>query len=203
MSDESTHGLLEPRVGEGIPTTIQTALSMDGQPITPPAQLMLSISTSPRVECRADDGPSRGRTASRLANPAQLANPRSSSCCGSSPLIKIVTVDELQQLTTKMFQPKIPEVAVAEIVTTVPSHQSSESISKFVKVVMSYNEWGELVDERNLHQPAKSEDLTVTQIIRSIKKSYHHDVGIFLDGFDLTNFFPPNFNRVVDVLGYR
>jgi hypothetical protein len=41
---------------------------------------------------------------------------------------------------------------------------------------MVYNEYGELVDERTLkHRPSPSE-LSVVQILRVIRKAYHHQV---------------------------
>lgn len=201
MSDESTRDPLEALAGEETPTTIQTALNKDSRSITPPTQLALPIRTNSQIESPANDELPRGRTISHVENPAQLANPRSSSCGSSSPLIKIVPLKELQQLTSKMFQPETTEAPITETSTTVPSQLSREQISKLVKVVMAYNQWGELVDEGTLHQPVKSEDLTITQIIRSIMKSYHHDVCIFLLSTQTISF--PSLQQAVHILSYH
>jgi hypothetical protein len=42
---------------------------------------------------------------------------------------------------------------------------------------MVYNEYGELVDAQSVLNPPKSNDMTVTQTLRVIKKGFHHDVS--------------------------
>jgi hypothetical protein len=55
--------------------------------------------------------------------------------------------------------------------------RNSKSKPSLVTVTMVYNEYGELVDERTLRKSPKPEDLSVTQLLRVIKKAYHHDVS--------------------------
>ena len=43
---------------------------------------------------------------------------------------------------------------------------------------MDYNEYGELVDVETLLNPPTVKDLSTTQILRLIKKAYHHDVRV-------------------------
>jgi hypothetical protein len=42
---------------------------------------------------------------------------------------------------------------------------------------MVYNEYGELVEESTLNQSPESTDMSVPQLLRVIKKGYHHDVS--------------------------
>lgn len=45
------------------------------------------------------------------------------------------------------------------------------------KAYMVYNEYGELVDAHSHLQTKNTQDLSVTEILRLIKKAYHHDVS--------------------------
>lgn len=45
------------------------------------------------------------------------------------------------------------------------------------KAYMVYNEYGELVDAHSHLQTKSTQDLSVTEILRLIKKAYHHDVS--------------------------
>lgn len=45
------------------------------------------------------------------------------------------------------------------------------------KACMVYNEYGELVNAHSHLKARNSADLSVTEILRLIRKAYHHDVG--------------------------
>jgi hypothetical protein len=45
-----------------------------------------------------------------------------------------------------------------------------------VVVTVVYNEYGELVDERSLQQHPSTSDLTEIEILRVIRKGFHHQV---------------------------
>jgi hypothetical protein len=145
---------------------------MDENPRTQPNQPALQICLgSPVLNPEEDSQPAHGRTTIRPSYPEQ-PNQQSTSCRSLSPLIKITTKDEMSSVK------KSPMVTVEEIAFSTTMCESIPSKRSLIMVEMVYNEWGELVDERSLKTPPKSEDLSSTQLLRVIKKAYHHDVGI-------------------------
>lgn len=97
------------------------------------------------------------------------------SCNSASPLIKVVSPDELPSRTKVDSTTKPKEIAKKHGLPK--KGEESNPKESIVQVSMVYDEYGTLVDESTLHQQPKPEDLNVTQVLRLIKKAYHHDVS--------------------------
>ncbi|CZR59317.1 uncharacterized protein PAC_09209 [Phialocephala subalpina] len=90
------------------------------------------------------------------------------SHCGS-PLIEFVTPDKLPLKSSPPRRSRYPG----------PYHRRTGSLghrSTGVKAPMVYNEYGELVPEATVNQSPTPGQLSVTQLLRVIKKAYHHDL---------------------------
>jgi hypothetical protein len=94
----------------------------------------------------------------------------SSSCGSSSPLIEVVTPDKLRKYTTNALRP--PPTMSKQLVRRDGSKPRS-----LVKVAMAYDEYGELVEESKLRHHPTPDELSVTQLLRVIKKKFHHEVS--------------------------
>jgi hypothetical protein len=113
---------------------------------------------------RTLDGPS--------SNPS--SSPRSPrSRCGT-PLIEIIAADKMP---IKALQPVFRKGTHHKHYVRTNSGIAAGHGSTGVKVPMRYNEYGELVPASTIDENPVSEDLTVTQLLRVIKKAYHHDVS--------------------------
>jgi hypothetical protein len=112
-------------------------------------------------------------SADSAVSPAPLISPMSahssSSCGSSSALIEIVTPGELRKYTKKTPQP-------STITKQLDTRKGSKSRS-LVKVAMAYDEYGELVEERKLRHHPTPDELSITQLLRMIKKKVHHEVS--------------------------
>ena len=101
---------------------------------------------------------------------------REPSCGSSSTLIAVVNSEDLpdKTLAVEALDPEPPR-------NRSPSPRrggSTRSSSDIAKASMVYNEYGELVSAQSLLIPPTPSELSVTQILRVIKKAYHHDVSI-------------------------
>ena len=107
-------------------------------------------------------------------SPPPLLSPMSahssSSCGSSSPLIEVVTPDKLRKYTTNALRP--PPTMSKQLVRRDGSKPRS-----LVKVAMAYDEYGELVEESKLRHHPTPDELSVTQLLRVIKKKFHHEVS--------------------------
>ena len=115
------------------------------------------------------ESPSASHADHRRSTP--LRNP---SCASTSPLIKIISHDHPFVETSpppslKLNSPGEPSIQY-------PKHDFGQKES-LKSNTMVYNEYGELVEEDSLRQNLKTENLNVTQLLRVIKKGYHHDVS--------------------------
>lgn len=143
-----------------------TATAMDGENSTETQEFQLPKHDNP--------GSLDGTRDSVTSPPLQVCTAQrshSQSCVSSSPLIEILSPEELLRKNT----PDTPQSP------TSPSRRGRRDGSRprySVKVTMEYNEYGELVEESTLrHHPTPGE-LSVTQLLRTIRKRFHHEVSL-------------------------
>ena len=131
-------------------------------------EMILPILSGPPIG-PYDGAPSTSHALQDCSHP-QLPAPGCPSCC---PLIRIVSKEERQvnPTTNGTVSPVISEQG-----TTKRDGSRDEGL---IDPKMVYNEYGELVEESSLNQSPESTDLSVTQLLRVIKKGYHHDVSNF------------------------
>lgn len=122
----------------------------------------------PETEPQSDEE-TRGRTKMRAESTSQQGQGHrlGSSCRSTSPLIRIISPEEMEQ-----------KAAVKTSLSRSPGKSPKRKpADDYVMVKMAYNEYGELVDELWLNKEPDSESLNVTQLLRTIKKRFHHDVS--------------------------
>lgn len=101
---------------------------------------------------------------------------RKRSSCGGSPLICFTTSTqpcermETSGMKSTPSRKRQPENSLCD-----DFHEGEEF--DVCKAYMVYNEYGELVDAHSHLQTKNTQDLSVTEILRLIKKAYHHDVS--------------------------
>ncbi|TGO75097.1 hypothetical protein BELL_0234g00030 [Botrytis elliptica] len=99
---------------------------------------------------------------------------RKRSSCGGSPLVSFTTSTqscekmETSGMKSSSSRKKQPENSLCD------DFQEGEEFD-VCKAYMVYNEYGELVDAHSHLQTKNTQDLSVTEILRLIKKAYHHD----------------------------
>lgn len=98
-------------------------------------------------------------------------------CPTSSPLVTITNADDsTKDSSTASPAPSPPPASL--------SPNRSRRINRFggtnPQPWMVYNEFGELVNAQTVLNPPKADELNNTQILRLIKKAYHHDVSTVL-----------------------
>jgi hypothetical protein len=112
-------------------------------------------------------------SADSAVSPAPLISPMSahssSSCGSSSALIEIVTPNELRKYTKKTPQPST--------ISKQSGRCDGSKSRSLVKVAMAYDEYGELVEESKLRHHPTPDELSITQLLRVIKKKFHHEVS--------------------------
>jgi hypothetical protein len=131
-------------------------------------EMILPILSGPPIALY--DGASSTPHAFQDCSHSQLPAPGCPICC---PLIRIVSREERQ------INPNANGA-----VSPVPSEQGTTKRDRsrtegLIDHKMVYNEYGELVEENSLKQSPESTDLSITQLLRVIKKGYHHNVSIF------------------------
>lgn len=94
----------------------------------------------------------------------------STSCGDPSRLIEVVCQEELPKLSSKGSD----ETLAAP---TGPRGHRRSNPPPLIKVPMDYNEYGELVPVSSLSRHPTADELNVTQLLRVIKKRFHHEVG--------------------------
>jgi len=97
-------------------------------------------------------------------------SPHSLSCGSASPLIEILQPDELARINTTN-PPRPPRSPVK------PGRRDGSRPRSLVKVSMVYNEYGELVEENKLQHHPTPDELNTTQLLRVIRKKFHHTVS--------------------------
>lgn len=97
---------------------------------------------------------------------------RNRSSCGGSPLIHVTTPNQLDQAMAKL---NIKSTSTARQ----PENSLFDDFEEFDvrQAYMVYNEYGELVDAHNHLKARTTTDLSITEIMRLIRKAYHHDVS--------------------------
>ena|SRR6187402_473506 len=102
------------------------------------------------------------------ASDPSISAPRHVSRCGSSnPLLEIVDPENLPK------KPASPPRPPTQHLLT--NKRGTRHNSNTITVSMLYNEYGELVYEKDLQHHPTPDELTVTQLLRVIKKAYHHE----------------------------
>lgn len=149
---------------EGITVTAKSIITSDMSG----DEMILPILPGPPIALY--DGASSTPHALQDCSHPQLPVPSCPSCC---PLIEIVSREERQVNPT-----------ANGTVSLVTSEQGSTKRDRsrtegLIDPTMVYNEYGELVEESSFKQPPEPTDPSVTQLLRVIKKGYHHDVSIF------------------------
>ena len=131
----------------------------------------------PMLPKHAGPSPFDGNAEAATTPPLQISttrSPHSLSCPSSSSLIEILTPDEL----LRKNNPGPPQTP------TSPSKSGRRDGIKprsFVKVAMTYNKYGELVEESKLRHHPTPDELSVTQLLRVIRKKFHHDVSAHIN----------------------
>ncbi|CZT46469.1 uncharacterized protein RSE6_06897 [Rhynchosporium secalis] len=111
----------------------------------------------------------------------QIKN-RNPSCGSTNPLIEIIGPDGLQHINDLIPEPVPPFPVVKSPPPPRPNGKRSRpkswviDVTSLVTVKMVYNEYGELVEERDMLMRPKSDELSVKQLLRVIKKAYHHEL---------------------------
>lgn len=100
-----------------------------------------------------------------------------------SPLITVTSTEDVLNVNLPaaaaggIVPPRTP--AISEGQSSSQNAAQQEDQSNELPLRMAYNEYGELVDVETIRSPlTNSNDLSVTQILRLIRKAYHHDVSI-------------------------
>jgi hypothetical protein len=122
---------------------------------------------------QAGPSPLDGSADASTAPPAQTSTPRGPHrlCCRSaSPLIEILTPDELLRKNS-------PDSPPTPTSPGKPGRCDGSKPRSFVKAAMAYDEYGELVEESKLRHHPTPNELSVTQLLRAIRKKFHHQVN--------------------------
>ncbi|KAG4027755.1 hypothetical protein MFRU_027g00480 [Monilinia fructicola] len=92
------------------------------------------------------------------------------SSCRSSPLISFTTPDHLDETMASL------DIESSSF-SRQPENSLCDDYGEFdvCKACMVYNEYGELVNAHSHLKARNSADLSVTEILRLIRKAYHHD----------------------------
>lgn len=108
---------------------------------------------------------------------------RRTSCGSTNPLIEIVEPKDLPISDESHPERTAPSCSDSKClaphpISKKPSRRRSliKDVNSLVTVKMVYNEYGELVEEKDLTVRPKSDELSVKQLLRVIKKAYHHEV---------------------------
>lgn len=143
--------------------------------------------TSPNLTI-SDIDSTAGPVVAVVSEAAELK--RRSSCGSTTPLIEIVSPEELPKRAPatppKALQPPadhpLSRKRSAERRSasrgSLGRKGSVKNVAHLTTVSMVYNQYGELVEEKALLVSPKSEDLNVTQLLRVIRKGYHHEVRV-------------------------
>lgn len=107
---------------------------------------------------------------SNTRSPPSLKSTPSTSCCDPSRLIEVVSQEDLPKLSSSSSDETMA------IPTSRRVHRGSNP-PPLIKVPMDYNEYGELVPVTSLSRHPTADELNVTQLLRVIKKRFHHEVS--------------------------
>jgi hypothetical protein len=154
-----------------------TPITANKDPIITPTVEMTSPVLAIKQRTRDVDGPMDLEAVPALFLPEAFPTPvRDPSCASSTPLIEIVSPEQLVFRQTVISTPprsRSPEQASRRLGAPSASRARADTL----KVTTVYNEYGELVNVGVAHrQPAPSE-LNVTQLLRLIKKAYRHEAS--------------------------
>lgn len=105
--------------------------------------------------------------------PAQTLSTQSlyrMSCGSASPLIEILTPDELAHRNSPSTPQTPPSPGEAV-------RSDGNKPRSFIQMAMAYDEYGELVAESKLRQHQTPDELSITQLLRLVRKKFHHEVS--------------------------
>jgi hypothetical protein len=155
--------MIEIKPNDGITVTTRSIITSDMSG----DEMILPILSGPPIALY-DEASSTSHALQDCSHP-QLPAPGCHSCC---PLIRIVSKEERQVNPTANGTVSL---VTSEQGTIKGDGSRTEGL---IDSKMVYNEYGELVEESSLKQSPESTDLSVTQLLRVIKKGYHHEVSI-------------------------
>jgi hypothetical protein len=154
----------EIKPNEGVTVTTKSIATSD----TSGDEMILPILPSPPI-APYDEASSTPQALQSCCH-SQLLAPGCPNCC---PLINIVLKEEREVNPTA-------NGTISPVATEQGSTKRDGSRTEgLIDPKMVYNEYGELVEESSLDHSPESTDLSVTQLLRVIKKGYHHDVSGF------------------------
>lgn len=166
---------MEPRLNDLWPAAIDTVLK--DEVVCSQSLVAVDESPSPAPELETLADPDAPRPTPPITDhkhaatsPDSVQSASRNSCGSSSPVVLVVSQEELSKMPTRQSEEASNNLPSA----SKPAVKSLPLLSKpraaaLVLVPMVYSEYGELVEEHTLRQPSKSEDLTVTQLLRIIK----------------------------------
>ncbi|KAK2628449.1 hypothetical protein QTJ16_001552 [Diplocarpon rosae] len=99
---------------------------------------------------------------------------RPTSCGSMHPLIEIVAPEDLPKRPVTPYRVLAPPAS--HLLSKKKRRSSAKSLSDLTTVSVVYNEYGELIEETELHTSPRSDELSLTQLLRVIKKAYHHEL---------------------------
>lgn len=109
---------------------------------------------------------------STTKSPPSLKSTPSTSHCGPSRLIEVVSQEDLTKLSSSSSDE-------AMAISSNPRGHRDSDPAPLIKVPMDYNEYGELVPVTSLSRHPTTDELNVTHLLRVIKKRFHHEVSAF------------------------
>ncbi|PMD43585.1 hypothetical protein L207DRAFT_300657 [Hyaloscypha variabilis F] len=143
----------------------------DFKPLAP--EMNLPIRPLPKS---GGPGPLDGTTEAATATPSPSStpteqSPHRQSCGSASPLIEILNPDELAHKNA----PNPRRAATTPVTSPIrPGRRDGTRPRSLVKVAMAYNEYGELMEEIKLQHHPTPDELSITQLLRVIRKKFHH-----------------------------
>jgi len=146
----------------------------DFKPLAP--EMNLPIRPLPKS---GGPGPLDGTTEGATATPSPSStpteqSPHRQSCGSASPLIEILNPDELAHKNA----PNPRRAATTPVTSPIrPGRRDGTRPRSLVKVAMAYNEYGELMEEIKLQHHPTPDELSITQLLRVIRKKFHHTVS--------------------------
>lgn len=156
--------MIEVKLNEGITITTKSVITSDMSG----DEMKFPILPGPPIALY-DEASSTSHALQDYSHP-QLPAP---GCPSHYPLIRIVSKEDRQPNPTA-------NGTVSPVTLEQGTTKSDQSRAEgLIDPKMVYNEYGELVEESSLEQCPESKNSGVTQLLRVIKKGYHHDVSIF------------------------
>jgi hypothetical protein len=155
------------------PASIDALLATPYSPISPPDYFSIPINFDGAQDLKAASDfvmelPDRTHGAMR-----------NKSCKSSPALIKIMPHEDVLQPMTQIDPDAMPTLSPTSTITP-------------TMIPMVYNEYGELVNLEKLKVPLSPDEMNTIQILRIIRRAYHHEVGVIETSTFLARLSNPN-----------